>query len=172
MSNANGYSLWLVPRGRLAERAREVISGLALTYGTPSFGPHVTLLGSIEGTSEAVVKTTSMLAQKLGPISVFLDRPGYLAQYFRCLYIGARPDEALMEAHKLSKEMFGMDGTPKFMPHMSLMYGDMEAQAKEEIISGLGRWDASGFTAGKIYLLRTQGAPSQWYGIGEFELKS
>jgi hypothetical protein len=55
------FSLWLLPPEPFVSRYRELIHRLSREYGTPTFPPHLTLLGSQRGEEAAMVDHASKL---------------------------------------------------------------------------------------------------------------
>lgn len=54
-----------------------------------------------------------------------------------------------------------------FMPHMSLLYGDIDNSLKDDIIQGIGSALAANFTVEGISLYRVDGDVSGWSRVGD-----
>ena len=65
MSKAKGYSIWLMPEGKHYRLLNNTIYEFSKKYSTPSFLPHVTLLGDVEGNESDISNKTTLLAQNL-----------------------------------------------------------------------------------------------------------
>ena len=48
------------------------------------------------------------------------------------------------------------------MPHLSLLYGELNQREKEIILNNIGREFYIDFKVKKIVLMNTDGTPSQW----------
>ena len=72
MSQAKGFSLWLIPSGGVHARLQRVVSQLSERYHTPSFEPHVTLLGLIVCSERAVASKTRELSSVVRTFRVAL----------------------------------------------------------------------------------------------------
>jgi 2'-5' RNA ligase len=164
------YSLWLEPPAYLALRLNALIEALALSHGGPRFNAHITLLGGLEGAEATLLDTAKALAARLEPFDVKLADVGMEDEYYRAIFLRAEKGEAFMEARRLAEEAFGLymaDGSPReFEPHLSLFYGDLEAERKEDIIRGMGGVAGTSFRVEGINLYRTGGPPHAWARIG------
>lgn len=166
-----GYSLWLMPEGEAKETLESLIARLSEKFDTPPFLPHLTLLGQVVEDEDAVIKKTARLAASLAPLTIHFEGAGYKDEYFRCLFLIAGKDPALMSANLAAREMFGRIDDPTFMPHLSLVYGNLSARDKEGVISEMaGLFDYS-FQVSKISLFSTAGFPHEWYPVEDFSLR-
>jgi 2'-5' RNA ligase len=171
MSKTKGYSLWLMPIGEVYNKLNNLISELSRKYNTPHFEPHVTLIGEVLGSEEEIVLKTAQLTSVVRPYRIELGRVEYLNEYFRCLFLRVRETHEVMRANQISRKIFGRETDPKYMPHLSLMYGDFAPQIKEEIIAKIGKEIFVGFDVESIHLFSTNGEPKDWYRVKEFSLK-
>ena len=172
MTKAKGYSLWLMPTGDVYRRLSGVILKLSEKHSTPRFEPHITLLPEIGGLSEdAIVEKTLQLSRIVSPFEIRLTHVNYLDQYFRCVFLRAEETTELKNANYKAQEIFGRLQDLKFMPHLSLMYGNLTPETKEQIIETIGREFNVIFNVANIHLFSTEGEPKDWHIIKEFELK-
>lgn len=149
-------------------RFAELITRLSARLGTPVFEPHITLAG-IAATEADGLERGAHLARALAPITVTLTDIAYSTEYFRCLYVRALPDQALAEAYRRACATFGI--TPgEFMPHLSLVYGNVAAADKERIIAEIGRRLDIQFTVERLALYLPEGRPETWRRVGDFPL--
>lgn len=164
-----GFSLWMMPPPAIGERFRALIADLSRRSGTPAFEPHLTLAGVEAPTEAAACSRVAPLAAALAPLPVRLTDIGMTADYFRCLFIRAALTPALTQAYRSA--CAALDQTPaEFMPHLSLIYGELAPAAKAEIAAALGgRFDIE-FTVERLALYTTTGAPPDWRCVCEFQL--
>jgi|SRR5581483_2642125 len=163
------YSLWLMPPAGARERLRALIERLSKKFRTPSFEPHVTLTGTSRPLDE-VRAPLERYARTLAPVPLAFTDIGYSAEYFRCLYLRAAKNAALLDAYRRACAALG---TPEddFMPHLSLVYGKLAPAAKQGIIAELGRdWDAA-FIAARVALYLPAGRPENWRCVADFALR-
>lgn len=159
---APAYHLWLQPTGRAYDTLENIISDLSTTYASPSFEPHVTLLGSLPGSEEEINRRVSHLGACLQPLDLHLIAPAYGDRYFQCIFFKARESPALIGAYELANNLFGnISGT--FMPHLSLMYGNVSLALKKQIIAALPDILPLNFTVDKVHLIRAESQdPQDW----------
>lgn len=54
----------------------------------------------------------------------------YGNQFHQCVYILCNQEQPLMQAAALARQHFQMGEAAPYMPHLSLLYGDLDNQAK------------------------------------------
>lgn len=162
MSNKPLYSLWLRPFGDIAFSLEQRIRKLSEKYGTPRFKPHVTLLGSIEKGKTELIQLTDTLASSLSPFEIVLTKAGYSDSFYQSLFVKVEPGEELLTARQRAEKLFGYDSEASYLPHLSLLYGDLEREEKERILNVMGREFHLRFPINSLLLIRTDGLPDKW----------
>lgn len=165
------YSLWLMPAGSAFRRLAGVIHDLSRKYSTPPFEPHVTLLGRIALPEREVLVKSAILVRRLRPLAIRLTVLDDRAEYFRCLFVNAAKTAPLIEAHRMARETFHQKQRSAYLPHLSLVYGNLTPRLKKEIITSLGRRFELEFDVRSLYVYSTTGAPRVWRRIRFFRLK-
>jgi 2'-5' RNA ligase len=165
------YSLWLMPAGDLYYWLADTILDLSRKYSTPTFEPHVTLLARISGPERKIVSKSAELAQRISPFTLRLTRVDYLDRYYQCVFVRVATRDPLVKAHRAAREVFGLEKSPAFIPHLSLVYGDLARDVKERIVAELGWRFESTFKARSLDLVLTRGEPSAWRRLRGFGLK-
>jgi 2'-5' RNA ligase len=168
LDNAHAYSIWLKPTGEVRAELAGIISRLSREYSTPLFEPHVTLIGQLNGQEEELIAQTRQLAGQVRPFVVQLGEVGYLDTFYRCLFIHVQETEPVMEANAQARKVFHREADDQYMPHLSLLYGNLPPAVKEEIIRRIGRTFHRSFPVDRIHLVSTQGETKDWYQLGEF----
>jgi 2'-5' RNA ligase len=164
------FSLWLMPPNDMSRRLKRFILGLSKRFASPAFEPHVTLLGRLEGTETELRSNASILASRLKPVLIQLEEVGYLDEYFRCLFIRVAQSRSLLDAYQTAVDIFGADKQSRFMPHLSLVYADLNNDVKLRIIQDIGTSFQDRFQVRSLHLYSTTGSPERWYCIGQFAL--
>jgi hypothetical protein len=128
------------------------------------------LLGRILLPEEKALVRSALLAGilKLGRIE--LGEIGNVAEYFRCLFVTVVPPDSIIKARQTACRVFGHQNTV-YMPHVSLVYGKLSAEAKERIAVGLSSLSGQAFNVHSLALYRVSGAPREWKCIRGFGLK-
>lgn len=162
---ASAYHLWLTPTGQVYDILQKTITDLSKAYHAPVFDPHVTLLGSLPGTEEAISLRCVKLGESLAPFDIFLAEPACGDQYFQCVFLKAQETPALMNAHELANRLFVKAPNP-FMPHLSLLYGHYSLELKHKITSTLSQALSLNFTVDTIHLIHAKSEhPMDWASI-------
>jgi hypothetical protein len=97
---------------------------------------HTSVLTFAVRAQDAALATTRALAERVSRLSprprcaVARAEAGRL--FYQCVYLRCADDEALSAAHALARDAFGAAGSagPNFMPHASVIYGDLEEAEK------------------------------------------
>ena len=153
------------------DRLAGVISDLSARYRGPTFDPHLTLLGKLEGEEKSLVDLAKQLARALHPFEVRLKEPGCEPHYFRCLFLPVEPSPTLLEAHQRAKQIFGRKSTSAFDPHVSLLYGLFSESLKQEIINSLPPDLPGAFLVSRLQLIRADSTnPQNWQVVETLDL--
>ena len=139
MIQAPRFSLWLLLPREAQARFQSLIAGLSARLGTPCFEPHITLLGGLVGSDEALRRQTCALAAAIEPFEIRLREATGLDEYHRCLFVEVALSAALREAHAAARQVFNQPREADFYPHLSLVYGNLEEKEKENILDDIGR---------------------------------
>ena len=164
------YSLWLTPPPPVYARFARLIAALSRRLGTPRFPPHITLAGAGAEREEDAIARAKALAATLAPVPVRLLDIGYSDAYFRCLFIRAERSPALLAAHRAAARALGGEVSDDFMPHLSLVYGNLPVERKKTLIAEIGRRFDLEFTAAQTTLCLPAGEPDGWRTLGPFPL--
>ena len=165
------HALWLIPTGEPFARLAGAIRRLAREHGGPVFEPHVTLLGGMVGETEAMANEAARLTAVTKPLDLRLRGIGFRAEFTRCLFMHVVETEELTAARERATEMFSLPRQSPFMPHLSLMYADLEEKTKRRIAADLGGTLETAFTVSSIHLVSLAGQPDAWRPVREFELR-
>ena len=81
---------------------------------------------------ENVVHTVclSKCLKLLQPYRIRFDKPSYGSIYHQCTFMLCQQDAATMNAGKQSKQAFKQDASASYMPHLSLLYSDIDEHAR------------------------------------------
>lgn len=82
----------------------------------------------------------TLRAQQLRPVcrTLRVESGGI---YYQCVYVRMRDDDALLRAHSAARAAFGAPAPPgaAFMPHLSIIYGDLSADEKARRVASVSR---------------------------------
>lgn len=164
------YSLWFMPAGAVNQRLSQLIARLAERYASPTFPPHLTLLGSIEASEEEIISKTQALASQISPFPIRLATIAYTDLYYRALFVNADHSAEIVAAYQQAEKAFPRHQKTDYMPHVSLLYGYFPVETKQRIIKEIGEPFIAAFEADTLYLYLTEGAVSDWQRIRAFPL--
>jgi len=164
------YSLWLMPPAPVYDRFARLIDALSRRFGTPRFAPHITLASTGAELAGDAPARAAALAAELAPVPVRLLDVAHTDDYFRSLFVRAQRTPALLAAHRLAAARLGTEPAEDFMPHLSLLYGELPRDTKERLIEEIGRRFDVDFTAAHLVLCLPAGAPQGWRTLGPFAL--
>jgi len=149
---------------------REIIHRLSREYGTPTFPPHLTLLGSQRGEEAAMVEQTRQLARVLNPVPIHLLYVSGRDEFFRCVIVYAEKTPELMEANCKARELIHAGPDAEFLPHLSLVYGDLDRSQKAALIQQIESPVEDRFEVHTLRLIETGGGPEGWRLVRDFPL--
>lgn len=131
-------AVWLPVSGPALEALENARRQARRRGGGLLFPLHLTLLSGIETTPERGAARLRTLAARLNPFPVRLGSIDWRRERYRCLFVSAEPDAALVTAQRLCCEIFQARPEAPFEPHVSLLYGDIDDALKREIAAELG----------------------------------
>jgi len=170
---ARGIALWLVPEPEAGQALGRLIATLARRLGTPPFDPHVTLLAGLTRPAEEVARRAEGVANGIeSALTLSLRTPEGTEEPFRCLYLPVQPTFNLLAAQALARATFGVDQEGSFAPHLSLVYGRLEAAQKVALASEVATELPGPTRFDTLDVVRTTGPVSRWGRIARFRLGS
>jgi len=172
LKSKTAYSLWLTPTGEASLTLTNLISDLSGRYSSPSFAPHVTLLGELTDSYEAIESRASKLSMNFRPQQIKLTKVEYLDEYFRCLFIRVEETAEIIEANLRAREIFDRQNDLRYMPHLSILYGNFPQATKDEIIRRIGRQFTLSFEVTRLCLIDTSSRPEDWLMRRDFPFGS
>jgi hypothetical protein len=169
--SAATYHYWFKPSGEAYDVLARTIHDLAREHDAPSFEPHISLIGNLEGAEKELIRKTEELARQLESFKAILTEPSYRESHFQCLFMLVEPTPPLMKAHIVASDFFAKP-QQDFMPHVSLLYGSYPESLKKLIIAKLPANVRTTFDATALYLVRADSPdPKDWYEMGPFPMK-
>ena len=108
-----------------------IVGELSRRFDTPLFAPHLTLQGDTETTPELLRQA---ITTAVGTVEAFAEPVSVVEgsdAYFRSFYARFAVSPALAKL----KQALDPEGFASFMPHVSLLYGEVEPTAKAAAIA-------------------------------------
>ena len=168
----NKFGFWLLPPKEVQAEYKKVIDKYSGRLKTPSFEPHITILGTVKGDREEIIGKVEKIALNISPIEIMISDITISTTYHQCVFARIKPTPSLLDAHLDLKDV--LDSTTKgmYVPHMSLIYGDISLKEKNEIAEEI-QLTTSNFQADRLCVVNTDDLdPKTWTHVAEFELRS
>ncbi len=159
-----------MPSGTIGDRLSRVIADLSTRYSTPAFDPHITLFSGLGAAQPELLKKCAGLSRLLHAFDIRLTTIESRDEYFRALFMRAEPAGELEAANAEAGELFLVKEARPFLPHLSLLYGDIPAKEKHNLMAELRPLLGSGFRADSLHLVSTEGVPRLWRHLRTYPL--
>lgn len=140
MANINnkGFWLWGVFDKKNTENLKSANKTLNLTLTGPSFHPHLTLFGPINSLNDSNIKNIKKLCSETKKFELEINKLEIDASKYRSIYLVPKYEKKLLDMRmNLIKEKKPLKKQSKYMPHISLYYGDKKEIDKKQAISEL-----------------------------------
>lgn len=155
-----------------------------LEADSPSFLPHVTLwypipistpVDDITSTLQSIIERVSA-THTLSDWVIDLDPAQTGKQYYQSVLAPVKPDTRLLALRTAVEATWGAEQRKDYFPHLSLFYGDVSPERREEIakIANGTKGDEGGLvqtiTVGAVVVVSTRGPADQWQVVGRVKL--
>ncbi|KAM0787926.1 hypothetical protein ACM66B_006132 [Microbotryomycetes sp. NB124-2] len=209
----SGYSLWLSPSGDAGQALALLLSRLSERHSTPLFNPHTTLVADsltpdsslddlVDKTQQAVQEWKSKRGRG-APVNGSSDSPGSSLKlafhdvrqgdmFYQCVLAALVRDSDLVDLHQTLRKHYETHqkaDAPVYFPHLSLVYGDLTRQKKDDIMAELkSQGDVvdlneptedgsmvkivghTGYECHEILIVKTSGPTSEWDVLAKVSL--
>jgi hypothetical protein len=165
----HGHALWLLPEARAFARLSNLIAEIAQAEGAPRFEPHVTLLSRIGLEVEDVVERSRTFAAVVTPIDVLLARAAPRPDFFEALFLEVEGGD-LPGIRVRAAAAMGITPEAEYRPHLSLLYADRPAAAKDAMLDRIGRDWNEPCLLDRLAVVRPEGPAESWARAATFSL--
>ena len=156
------FSLWLRPEQRQIDELTEIVSDLAHRYCTQPFPPHITLLSSISADITTIRQACKKIVDQTLEFEIPLQKIDYTEAYYRNFYILAEFTSPLLTIYEYAKKLLSFANAEKYMPHVSLLYGDLDIETKESLKKRLEGAYPQTLNCNRLDLYNCSGTVSDW----------
>ncbi|XP_021764214.1 cyclic phosphodiesterase-like [Chenopodium quinoa] len=128
------YAVWATPSKDAKIRLKKLMSGLRSKFGGPKFDPHLTVVGPISLTGKDATEKFRAACRGLKVYPAQAQEISTGNSFWQSVYLrlDATPEVLGISSH--FDEHFGNTRTTPYLPHMSLLYGDLTDEEKNEAI--------------------------------------
>ncbi|GLT52543.1 hypothetical protein SLA2020_258780 [Shorea laevis] len=126
------YSVWALPPEDVATRLKKLMVGLRSEFGGPEFEPHITVVGSICLTQDDALAKFRSACQGLKAYTATVERVATGTFFYQCVFLLLQPTPEVMDASDRCCGHLGYVRSTPYMPHLSLLYGDLTDEEKKK----------------------------------------
>ncbi|EPS61040.1 hypothetical protein M569_13761, partial [Genlisea aurea] len=127
----NVYSVWAFPPADVSARLKKLMQGLRSEFGGPTFDPHVTVVGAITLTETEALDLFNRASAGLKPYTAAVEGVSSGNFFYQCVFLKVNPSQEVLDASSHCCDVFGYQNSSPYMPHLSLLYGDLSEEAKK-----------------------------------------
>lgn len=168
------YTYWILLEKSLQSTLQSAVDQLAIRYGTPPFEPHLTFLGGFTDDQSLAISKAPEIASLLRGMRMTVGSVEYSTTYFQNVFVRVKPSIQLMEGYMRARAVVGLPGESLFMPHISLLYGNLSMrereQASEFVVSTFCEIKNASFLASKLIVTPFTQDPAGWEHLVEIDL--
>lgn len=126
------YCVLALPPDDLAPRLESLMDSLRSEFGGPQFVPHVTVVGPVGLKEDDAVREFRAACDGLRAYPATVDRVATGTFFYQCVYLLLRPTAEVVEASDRCCAFLGYKSNTPYMPHLSLLYGDLTDEEKKK----------------------------------------
>ncbi|KAL6992343.1 hypothetical protein U1Q18_010451 [Sarracenia purpurea var. burkii] len=171
------YSVWALPPEDVRERLKNLMTGLRSEFGGPEFEPHVTVVGAISLTEEDAVDKFRSACRGVKAYTATVEKVATGTFFYQCVFLLLQPTPEVMEASLHCTGHFGYRSSAPYMPHLSLLYGDLSDEEKKKAQAKANLLDESigsvSFQISRLALYETDTEDQSlksWKKVSEYNL--
>lgn len=127
------YSFITVPKGEVYSTFEKLIDSYGKQLHTPTYPTHLTLMHALEGTENHIVSRVEKFASSIKPFTVEVGKVEFSTTFFQCVFARVNATAELLNTHLALKTALGSQEKHVFMPHISIIYGDLPMETREQI---------------------------------------
>ncbi|KAF3451360.1 hypothetical protein FNV43_RR07455 [Rhamnella rubrinervis] len=126
------FSVWAIPPDDVTSRLKKLMEGIRAEFGGPQFEPHMTVVGAISLTPDDALDKFRSACQGLKVYTATVERVATGNFFYQCVYLLIHPTAEVVETSSHCTSHFGYKSSTSYMPHLSLLYGDLTEEEKKK----------------------------------------
>lgn len=126
------YSVWALPPAPVRDRLRHIMEGLRAAHDGPAFEPHAMVVGDLRSRRSTSIEVLHTAAAGVQPYTARVTGVSRGSFFYQCVYLLLEPTPEVVAASDHCCGHFGYKRKTPYMPHVSLLYGDLTDEEKEE----------------------------------------
>ncbi|KAK4684442.1 2',3'-cyclic-nucleotide 3'-phosphodiesterase, partial [Tremellales sp. Uapishka_1] len=170
------YALWLTPSPAERPALDSLIHSLSTHEPLSSpFPAHITLLHplSLEIPLPALIARLEQTVASTPPLKLELQPAQSGDKYYQCVLSAVKPHNGLASLRTACEQEFGIHDLPPYFPHLSLLYGDLSSERRDEIAAMVKKeYDLPTRVAvQEVQIARCVGTAAEWEVVASVPLK-
>ncbi|KAK8970552.1 Cyclic phosphodiesterase [Platanthera guangdongensis] len=125
------FSVWAIPPPDVNRRFKSLMFSLRSEFGGPAFDPHITVVGDLRLHRNDAIAFLHSSAASINPFTARISAVSHGAVFYQCVYLLLDPSPQVKEISSHCCSHFGYKSSTPYMPHLSLIYGDLGEEEKE-----------------------------------------
>jgi len=167
----HNFGFGFIPENEFYAELEQLINTYSKKFSTPSFLPHVTIYRDEINSKKAIVAKVNTAAKQIQPFKIEIGDVEFSTTLHQCVFARMKTSAQIMNAHLMMKKVFHNNDSHAFMPHASIVYGDLSMETREKISQEVHLHSKS-FMAKKITIfLCDSNKPEEWGIEEQIELK-
>ncbi|XP_058196416.1 cyclic phosphodiesterase-like [Rhododendron vialii] len=168
----HAYSVFAIPPEDVTARLKKLMAGLRLEFGGPEFEPHVTVVGPVSLTEDDAIDKFHAACQGVRAYTATVEKVATGTFFYQCVFLLLHPTPQVAEASSHCTGYFGYKSSTPYMPHLSILYGDLSDDEKKKTQEKANILDENignlSFQISSLALYETD--TEDWKKIAEFYL--
>ena len=164
------YSIWVRPTQNQIDELTAIVSKLAFQNSTIPFPPHLTLLSSISTDLNTIDNACNKLIERHNSFDISLSNISFTNAYYKNLFIQAEINDELRNLYEDTKTLLSFKSDENYMPHISLLYGQLSKEKQKQIKKELDGCYFNLFNCQRLDIYNSTGKENEWYLVKSFHL--
>ncbi|XP_043702787.1 cyclic phosphodiesterase [Telopea speciosissima] len=128
----NVYSVWALPPEDVSQRLKAVMKDLGSEFRGPEFEPHITVVGAIRLTKADALQKFNSACLGLKSYTAQVDSVATGTFFYQCVFLLLHTTPEVMSTGEHCTSHFGYKSSTPYMPHLSILYGDLSDEEKKK----------------------------------------
>ncbi|KAJ4980978.1 hypothetical protein NE237_031815 [Protea cynaroides] len=126
------YSVLALPPEDVNNRLNDLMKGLRSEFGGPEIVPHITVVGITRLTKADALKKFKSACEGLKSYTGQVDSVAKGTSFYECVFLLFHATPEMISTADHCNGCFGNKSSTPYMPHLSLLYGDLTDEEKKK----------------------------------------
>ena len=120
----------LLPEDKIFNEYQLLINKYSRELNTPSFEPHITIYKRIVGKEKPIIQRVQEAVENTEKLQIELTEVSISTTYYQCIFARVKVTPELLNLHTNIGRQLGKKEAYMYMPHMSLVHGNLKSDKK------------------------------------------